>query len=136
MPLGGLPLRGRFHVARLDKLGLAATDSLHQTTRIACLSHPGINQLQQRLVFHLTRHLSPVEGFYEAFANTYEEADLLEEWTLKLGSTEDSHAASFEAWIREGDPSRQFRLKDMAERGLIRQEMNNEIRNRLRGSRE
>lgn len=131
MPLAGLPLRGGFHVAYLDKLGLAATDSLRETTRIACLSHPGINQLQQRLVFHLTRHAIPVDNFHDAFAHTYEEADLLEEWTLQLGGIENSPATSFEAWIREDDPSRQVRLQDPAKRAPIRQEMKAEIRSRL-----
>ena len=132
MPLLGLPPKGDFHVAHLDQLGLVAINSLHKATRIACLSHPGINQLQQRLVFHLTRHATPVDNFHDAFAHTYEEADLLEEWTLRLGGIENSPATSFEAWIREDNPSRQIRLQSPAKRALIRQEMETEIRARLR----
>lgn len=55
VPLMGLPLEGGFHVARLDQFGLALTSDLQAERRLACLSHPGINQLQQRLVFHQTR---------------------------------------------------------------------------------
>lgn len=131
MPLLGLPLKGDFHVAHLDQLGLVSINSLRQVTRIACLSHPGINQLQQRLVFHLTRHAIPVGNFHIAFAHTYEEADLLEEWTLRLGGIEHSPATSFEAWIRKDNPSRQIRLRDPAKRAPIRQEMETEIRARL-----
>ena len=135
MPLAGLPIRGGFHVARLDQLGLAETDEVRRAIRIACLSHPGINQLQQRLVFHLTRHAVPVNAFQEAFAHTYEEADLLEEWVSKLGDSDDSPDASFEKWIREGDPSRQERLQAAAERAPVRREMRTELQTRL-GQRE
>ena len=44
MPLKGLPLEGGFHVARLDQTGLALTSDLVAARRLACLSHPGINQ--------------------------------------------------------------------------------------------
>lgn len=131
MPLAGLPLQGGFHAARLDRLGLAATEDVQGTIRIACLSHLGINLLQQRLVFHLTRHAVPVNTFHEAFAHTYEEADLLEEWASKLGDSDDSPEASFEEWIREGDPSRQERLQVAAERAPVRREMRAEILARL-----
>ncbi len=70
-----------------------------------------------------------------AFAHTYEEADLLEKWTLQLDGTEDSSEASFEVWICEGNPSQQMRLQDQAERAPIRQEMRNEIRNRATNER-
>lgn len=131
MPLYDLPLQGAFHVVYLDLLSLASTDTIRETTRIACLTHPGINQLQQRLVFHLTRHPVPVRIFQAAFAHTYEEADLLEDWVTELGHFEASPEASFEAWIREGEPSRQTRLQTPAERALIRQEMRAELRVRL-----
>ena len=67
MPLAGLLLEGKFHVARLDRFGLAVTSGLLKASRIACLSHAGINQLQQRLVFHQTRLAVPTGKFHEAF---------------------------------------------------------------------
>ena len=70
MPLAGLPLEGEFHVARLNLFGLALTTGLIEPNRIACLSHAGINQLQQRLVFHQTRLKVPTAKFHEAFDHT------------------------------------------------------------------
>lgn len=131
MPLYGLPLQGAFHVVYLDLLSLASTDAIRKSPRIACLTHPGINQLQQRLVFHLTRHPVPVRIFQAAFAHTYEEADRLEDWVTELEHFEASPEASFEAWIRAGEPSRQTRLQTPAERALIRQEMRAELKARL-----
>ena len=130
MPLAGLPLREQFHAARLDLFGLACTDALFATERIACLSHPGINQLQQRLVYHQTRLALPTGQFHHAFEHTYEEADLLEEWNTELSDIEDEPVASFEGWIREGSPTRQHRLEDSQERAPIRREMRERIRKR------
>jgi hypothetical protein len=68
-----------FAVARLDRIGLAQTSLITATNRLAGLSPVGVNILQQRLVGHLTRVEIPTSMFWEAFAHTYEEADLLEE---------------------------------------------------------
>ncbi len=131
MPLAGLPIAGEFHVARLDLFGLALTSELLDAQRLACLSHPGINQLQQRLVFHHTRLAVPTDRFQQAFDHTYEEADLLEEWITELADIDDSPESSFEYWIREGSPNRQSRLEIHEERAPIRREMRQEIKNRL-----
>ncbi len=127
MPLPGLPLDGDFHVAQLAVFGLAQTSDLMHTDRIACLSEPGINQLQQRLVFHLTRLEVAAATFQEAFDHTYEEAELLENWATDLVDVDDEPTTSFETWIREGSPSRQERLLDYAERAPIRRELREEI---------
>lgn len=123
MPLAGLPLGGGFHVARLDQFGLALTRELLDGQRIACMSHPGINQLQQRMVFHQTRLEVPTHQFQGAFDHTYEEADLLEEWTTDLADIDERPGSSFESWMREGDPSRQDRMVVHEERAPIRREM-------------
>ena len=130
MALAGLPLEGKFHVARLDRFGLALTNGLLKATRIACLSHAGINQLQQRLVFHQTRLAVPTAKFHEAFDHTYEESDLLEEWNTELNSTEDDPIASFESWIHGGDPKHQSLLKTPQERAHVRRAMRTEINQR------
>ena len=130
MPLAGLPLAGRFHVARLDRFGLAQTDDLRKAQRLACLSHPGINQLQQRLVFHQTRLAIPTGQFHQAFDHTYEEADLLEEWATELADVDTDPVSSFDSCIREGTPSRQERLKKHQERAPIRRETAQEITRR------
>lgn len=128
MALPGLPLDHDFHVVRLDQFGLVATDAVKAANRVACLSHPGINQLQQRLVFHQTRLEVPTGQFQAAFDHTYEEADLLEEWVTDLVGDEASLVSEFENWIREGDPSRQQRLRVPQERAPLRREMRVEIR--------
>jgi len=130
MALPGLPLDHDFHVVRLDRFGLVATDEVMAANRVACLSHPGINQLQQRLVFHQTRLEVPAGQFQAAFDHTYEEADLLEEWVTDLPGDQASLVANFETWIREGDPSRQDRLKVAQERAPLRREMRAEIQGR------
>lgn len=130
MALPGLPLDHGFHVVRLDLFGLVATATVMAATRVACLSHPGINQLQQRLVFHQTRLEVPTGQFQAAFDHTYEEADLLEEWVTDLDGDEASLLSDFETWIRDGDPSRQDRLKVPQERAPLRREMRAEIRRR------
>ncbi len=129
-PLPGLPFEGGFHVAWLDQFGLAAIGDIRSATRVACLSHPGINQLQQRLVFHQTRLEVKTGLFQQAFDHTYVEADLLEEWATELEELDADPAASFEKWIREGEPSRQDRLEVHQERAPIRREMNLELRDR------
>ena len=127
MPLSALPLEDEFHVAWLDQFGLGLTSSLLEAKRIACLSHAGINQLQQRLVFHQTRLEVPTSKFHEAFAHTYEEADLLEEWNTELDGIDEDTVSSFEVWIREGDPSRQSLLTAPQERAPLRRAMRREI---------
>lgn len=131
MPLPGLPLAGHFHVARLGRIGLAETADVARADRVACLSELGINQLQQRLVFHQTRLVVPTSTFHEAFSHTYEEAELLENWVTDLDSAMTDPVAAFETWIREGSPNRQERLRDHAERASIRRELGREVR-RLR----
>ena len=116
-----------FHVARLGRLGLAVTDDLISAERVACLTHAGINQLQQRLVFHQTRLNVPTAEFHMAFDHTYEEADLLEEWNTELKGTAEDTPAGFESWIRQGDPSRQSLLRTPQERAHVRRAMRKEI---------
>lgn len=135
MPLPGLPPEDEFHVALLDRFGLAVTTDLLNAERVACLSHAGINQLQQRLVFHQTRLEIPTSKFHEAFAHTYEEADLLEEWSTELDGTEDDTVASFESWIRAGDPSRQSLLAVPQERAPLRRALRREVSRRTSTSR-
>lgn len=130
MPLPGMPLEGSFHVAWLDRFGLAVTSSLTATSRVACLSHAGINQLQQRLVFHQTRLDIPTAKFHKAFDHTYEEAELLEDWTTELGNADESTAAAFESWIRQGDPNLQSLLRDPQARAHVRRAMREEISRR------
>ena len=125
MPLPDLPIQGDYHAACFDQIAPTETNQLSDTKRIACLSHNGINHLQQRLIYHLTRFVVPIGNLNAAFAHTYFEADLLEEWTKQLKKICKNPTAKFEEWIREED--RQKLLKIEEERPLIRTAMRKEI---------
>ncbi len=127
LALPGLPIPGDFHVAQFQEVGLAKSSDLESAQRIACLSEPGINVLQQRLVYHQTRLEVPTATFQQAFDHTYVESELLEDWSTELQDIDEDPAASFEAWIGEGDPSRQRRLLDHSERAPIRRELRKEV---------
>jgi hypothetical protein len=130
MPLPELDGAGTFHGASLEEIGLVETEELENGNRIACLSTIGVNMLQQRLVYYLTRLEIETSVLWEAFAHTYEESDLLEEWAENLSDVEPSPAVSFDAWMREGSPIRQERLKDAQHRAPIRAELRAEINRR------
>lgn len=110
-------------VTWLDQIGRAETDRVVDATRIACLSEYGINVLQQRLTFHLTRVAVPTHQFHEAFAHTMIEADLLEDWTDTLteaGRSTPEAVSMFEEFIRRGEPSLQDQLLDPERRASVR----------------
>ncbi len=131
MPLPELRGEGSgFEVGLLSEVGLSRTDDLAASPRVACLSPVGVNILQQRTVFNLTRLEVPTAHFWDAFAHTYEEADLLEEWTgdLATATPADTCAADFEEWL--GDSFRRQRLRDPQQRAPVRAEMRVEVAKR------
>lgn len=122
MPLTDLDGTG-YWVGHLDKIGRSLTTDLSATERVACLSGFGVNMLQQRLTCHLTRTDIPTATFNEAFAHTFEEADLLEEWTdamVAVGWAQEAAVAEFATFVREGAPSLQAQLLDAQQRSLVR----------------
>ncbi len=129
MPLPNLPIQGDYHAADFDQIAPAETSQLSDAKRIACLSHDGINHLQQRLIHHLTRLEVKIGDLHKAFSHTYCEADLLEEWIKQLKKICENPTAKFEEWIRQ--ENRQNRLKNEEERPLIRAAIREEIK-RLR----
>lgn len=135
VPLPAMPSDGfEFSVGRFDRMGLAKSDQLKPSQRLACLSEEGINILQQRLVFHLTRTEIPTDTFMQAFGHTYEEAELLETWTERLSQQmEPAEAAkAFEGWIRAD--GRQDSLQNHQQRATVRRAMEREIAARLGAS--
>jgi hypothetical protein len=82
MALDGLPDAAGLTnpVIRLDRMTLAATDTLDLSRRIACLDRPGVNILRQRLVHHLTRLMVAVAVFDREASAAHEEVELTEEW--------------------------------------------------------
>lgn len=122
MPLPDLAGPG-YWVAHLDDIGRCSVADLQSSARIACLSAFGVNMLQQRLTCHLTRAEIPTATFEQAFSHTFEEAELLEEWTDTLadaGWNVEAAAAEFERFIRSGETTWQERLKDPQMRPSVR----------------
>lgn len=123
MPLPDLAGEGTW-AAHLDQIGRANVDDLRANTRIATLSEFGVNLLQHRTTYHLTRAEIPTTKFEEAFAHTFQEADLLEEFTddlVEAGWTVDNAYATFEQVIRSGSPTTyQEMLKEPQLRSSVR----------------
>lgn len=123
MPLTDLQGGDSYWAANLDMVGRALVADLLATDRLACLSAFGVNMLQQRLTFYLTRAEIPTSTFNEAFGHTFDEVELLEEWTDTLvdaGRTKEEAAKEFESFVREGKPSLQARLLDPQHRSSVR----------------
>jgi hypothetical protein len=100
MPLPDL--QGSFRAASFDGLTRLDTSALSIGDRKACLSQFGINLLQQRMIFYLTRFEVATSELDSAFAHTFTEADLLEEWVEATVIDNDTPTASanFEKIIR------------------------------------
>lgn len=126
MPLPALLASDDFHVAHLDLVGRARTADLEASRRVACLSNFGINLLQQRFVWHLTRCAVETHKFHEACSHTLAEADLLEDWNdllCEAGLSEADASTRFDAFIREareGGRTRQDDLRDPQRRASVR----------------
>jgi len=122
MPLPDLDGDGMW-AAHFGGIGHASTSDFRTPNRFACLSEIGINILQQRLTFHLTRVEIPTRTFNEAFAHTLVEADLLEDWTdtlFRVGWPQTAAAAAFEDFIRSGEHRLQDELLDPQRRSHVR----------------
>ena len=126
MPLPDLLEAGKLWVARLDDIGKALTADIVAGVRVACLSPFGVNLLQQRFIFRLTRHEVPTFLLQEASAHVFEEADLLEEWSdtvCAAGVSQERAAASFETFLRGdrgGGNTLQGDLRDAQRRSSVR----------------
>ena len=111
----------------LDEIGKAKTDDIRGSRRLACLSEFGLNLLQQRLVWHMTRFAVPTYQLYEVSAHTIEEADILEDWNDIVcgpgGMAEKDAAALLEEFLRadRGDGrTLQHDLRDPQRRAAVR----------------
>jgi len=133
MPLPDLDGPGSW-AAFFDDLGRAGVDDLLATERLACLSDFGINMLQQRLICHLTRAEIPTSTFNEAFSHTYDEAELLEDWTVafvEAGESASDAVDEFETFIRSGEPRLQDLLRDPQQRFTVRRACRQQLRTLL-----
>jgi hypothetical protein len=133
MPLPDL-IDGESHAAPFEQIGTVDSTDLLLENRVASMSTVGVNLLQQRLIFSLTRFKVPTAQLNETSAHVYEEADLLEEWATECAERDvpaDEAAEAFHAFIREEDEfgvSYQEKLREPQRRAAVRRESNERCR--------
>ena len=127
MPLPGM-LDGHFS-AKFNEIGLVQSQSLLTDKRMACLTPFGINLLQQRFIWYLTRYSVPTYRLNESTESVFKEAALLEGWisiTREAGGNDPEEIRAFHEWIRSKDAtgnSRQDLLADPQRRAGVHMEM-------------
>lgn len=126
-------LVGEHHSAYFQETGLVPSDSLSVDNRVACLTPFGVNLLQQRFIWYMTRFIAPTDKLQEATGAVFQEAELCEEWVDHLGQIgvgiEDA-SASFHDWIRSVDESghtRQSLLALPQRRAGVRRDMRSKL---------
>ena len=126
-------LMDEHHSALFEEMGMVESTVLPRTNRVACLTPYGINLLQQRFVWHLTRFLVPTHRLGEVSEAVFEEVDLCAEWVSEASSAGGDPSAAeraFHEWIRSRNESgsrRQDLLRVPQRRAGIRQEMKSQI---------
>lgn len=118
MPLAQLTGGGNFATKFVDVTACPA-ELLTREKRIATLSHRGIYVLQQRLVKHYTRLEMTLELLRRESAPVLTEAEIQWHWLEEVLSEAEigdddllaAEAHVFEQWLRDGNPSRQERLR-------------------------
>lgn len=129
MPLSDLVGSEHFATRFVDVTACPA-ELLTRDRRIASLSHRGIHVLQQRLVKHYTRTELELELLRRESAPVLTEAELQWDWVeavltdlAQAGDSDiEAEAAEFEAWLRDGNPSRQERLRSEIHHTDVRRE--------------
>jgi hypothetical protein len=112
-PLPDLIASG-LHVGSFEELGQARSAELDAAQRLACLSPLGVNLLQQRFIWYLTRLEVPTFRLQEAFGQYFEEVDL---GGLDRQSSERRHRrVNGHRSLRRIHPSRTRRRSHAAER--------------------
>jgi hypothetical protein len=127
----------RHQAAIFNEIYLASSESLGAGTRVACLSHLGVNLLLQRWVHHNSRLIPTTRDFTAVTVGPYEEADLVEEWcNQEVSDSVTIEQATTEAvkWLRQKRPgaslTRQEMLTDSQQRSTVRREMATELQSR------
>ncbi|MCV7198160.1 hypothetical protein [Mycobacterium angelicum] len=119
MPLAEI-INGRHYAAKFVDVTAAPSELLRPEARIATLSDKGIYVLQQRIVKHYTRFEVDLPSLAKETApvlwEMHQQRDWVEtvfddegDWTNENLAAEES---AFDAWLREGNPSRRTQLKD------------------------
>lgn len=132
MPLPNLFEDGRHFAGDLRLINTMVTTDLIAGERVACLSEDGIQLLQQRHAFHLTRVAIDLPTLYEHSAPILVEAELEEEWVDALDSSLPNVVAEFQGLLggdEEGSLRRQLHAPHT--RAGVRRHVRQEIARRL-----
>lgn len=124
--------------ADFSLIATVRSSDLDRHLRIACLSERGIQLLQQRHVFYLTRVKVDLFRIHQQLAPNFAEAELGQEWVEAAVDLSDSDAldridaaeADFDAFLRQED--RRGRLGDETRRSGVRREVRTEIARRFK----
>lgn len=133
MPLPGF--MDSHYSAMFDEIGLVRSELLKSTERLACLTPFGINLLQQRFIWYLTRFLAPTYRLDKATRTVLVEAELCEEWVIAVreGVGEEQEAMrKFHEWVRsrnEMGSSFQEILDEPQRRAGVRRAMQRHLSN-------
>ncbi|XTZ13758.1 hypothetical protein ACQSSU_19835 [Micromonospora echinospora] len=148
MPLPDLILKednNPFYYVNLNMVSTIRSSTLDRTKRMACLSEYGVQLLQQRYVFNLTRVVVESQTIYRELAPLFAELELGYDWTAAAmskappASTEEVAFAEqaerdFQEFIGPGGSILRANLKDETKRSLARTEVRREIQRRFSGS--
>jgi hypothetical protein len=118
MPLAEL-VPGKNYAARFVDITAAPSELLALDRRIATLSDTGIYVLQQRLIKHYTRFEIDIPALAKESASVLWEMHQQRDWIENVYDDEidwtsenlQAEEIAFDAWLREGEPSRRDRLK-------------------------
>lgn len=122
MPLPDLFGDGKNYVAKFINVQVVDSDSLDPEIRVATLSQLGVNLLLQRWVYHNTRVAIKTSTYDDQTFGPFNEAELLEDWMGEFPAKEDA-LLEFDKWIRDGNPSKQDKLKNTQSASGVRREM-------------
>lgn len=137
MPLAEL-VGGDHFATKFVDVTACPSELLTRDRRIATLTNQGIYVLQQRLIMHYTRTEMALEILRSQSAPVLTEAQLLWDWfegvlteaELADDRALDAEASVFEAWMRDGDPSPQMRLRTEIAHTDVRREAQRAARER------
>ena len=134
MPLPVLLLDDRHYAVRFSDFGLVRSEALDLSRRVACLDPLGINLLQQRFIWDISRFLAPTAELHKSCAVAFQEIGFMEEWNAgwaDAGLPAEDSGHAFHDWIRDdggtGTP-RQKRLAEDQQRAPLRREMRKRLR--------
>lgn len=134
MPLPNLLDDGGDKSVHFANMGMVKSEDLDPSTREVVLGPYGINILQQRFVFYLTRAVIGTHVLHEVSEAVYEETSLAEEWiehAVLCGYESGDAHRRFHEFIREDageGSSRQELLRDPQRRAMLRTEIRSAYR--------